>query len=108
MNFSRRNFLGLMVGGIAAAAAVRTFPFRVYSFPKEPVLEYFSIPWQDYPTPWWVGETQTQWVDLRQHYRMTHARNDIDRTIVNLQRKMRDLSHEILLEKETGCAASIA
>lgn len=24
-----------MVGGIATAAAVRTFPFRVYSFPKE-------------------------------------------------------------------------
>jgi len=25
----------MMVGGVAAAAAVRTFPFRVFSFPKE-------------------------------------------------------------------------
>jgi len=32
---NRRNFLGMMVGGIAASAAVRTWPFRVYSFPKE-------------------------------------------------------------------------
>ena len=35
---NRRNFLGLMVGGVAAAAAVRTFPFRVFSFPNEPKL----------------------------------------------------------------------
>jgi hypothetical protein len=32
---NRRNFLGMMVGGVAAAAAVRTFPFRVFSFPSE-------------------------------------------------------------------------
>ncbi len=32
---SRRSFLRSMVGGVAAAAAVRTFPFRVFSFPKE-------------------------------------------------------------------------
>jgi hypothetical protein len=32
---SRRDFLRLSIGGIAAAAAVRTFPFRVYSFPSE-------------------------------------------------------------------------
>ena len=34
----RRSFLRSMVGGLAAAAAVRTFPFRVFSFPKEIVL----------------------------------------------------------------------
>jgi hypothetical protein len=32
---NRRNFLRLIVGGIAAGAAARTFPFRVYSFPVE-------------------------------------------------------------------------
>jgi hypothetical protein len=32
---SRRGFIGMMVGGIAAQAAVRTFPFRVFSFPTE-------------------------------------------------------------------------
>jgi len=31
----RRSFFGMMVGGLATAAAVRSFPFRVFSFPKE-------------------------------------------------------------------------
>jgi hypothetical protein len=31
----RRNFLRTLVGGLAATAAVRTWPFRVYSFPTE-------------------------------------------------------------------------
>jgi hypothetical protein len=30
---NRRNFLGFLAGGLAASAAVRTFPFRVFSFP---------------------------------------------------------------------------
>jgi hypothetical protein len=40
---NRRAFLGLMVGGIAASAAVRTWPFRVYSFPSEIKWEFQSI-----------------------------------------------------------------
>jgi hypothetical protein len=32
---NRRAFLGVMIGGIAAGAAVRTWPFRVFSFPTE-------------------------------------------------------------------------
>ena len=36
----RRNFLRSLIGGVAAGAAVRTWPFRVYSFPKEPVHLY--------------------------------------------------------------------
>jgi hypothetical protein len=32
---NRRNFLGTVVGGVAASAAIRTWPFRVYSFPKD-------------------------------------------------------------------------
>jgi hypothetical protein len=35
---NRRSFLRSMFGGVAAAAAVRTFPFRVFSFPKEIVV----------------------------------------------------------------------
>jgi hypothetical protein len=31
----RRKFLGSLIGGIAATAAVRSWPFRVYSFPTE-------------------------------------------------------------------------
>jgi hypothetical protein len=34
---NRRGFLGLLIGGVAATAAVRTWPFRVYSFPTEVV-----------------------------------------------------------------------
>src|SRR5712671_3555595 len=34
----RRNFLRTLVGGVAVAAAVRTFPFRVYSFPSTPAV----------------------------------------------------------------------
>jgi len=34
----RRTFLQTFVGGIATAAAVRTWPFRVYSFPSTPVI----------------------------------------------------------------------
>lgn len=30
---NRRSFLRTMVGGLAAGAAVRTWPFRIYSFP---------------------------------------------------------------------------
>lgn len=34
----RRSFFHSMVGGVAIAAAVRTWPFRVYSFPGAPRL----------------------------------------------------------------------
>ena len=36
----RRKFLSLIVGGVAATAAVRTFPFRVYSFPSKPAVPF--------------------------------------------------------------------
>jgi hypothetical protein len=32
---TRRGFLGSLIGGVAATAAVRTWPFRVFSFPSE-------------------------------------------------------------------------
>jgi hypothetical protein len=31
----RRNFIEILVGGLAASAAVRMWPFRVYSFPSK-------------------------------------------------------------------------
>lgn len=37
---NRRKFLGMLAGGVAASAAVRTFPFRVFSFPNEPIRFY--------------------------------------------------------------------
>lgn len=50
---NRRKFLNSLVGGIAASAAVRTFPFRVFSFPSEihipttigpPIYDYTICP----------------------------------------------------------------
>ena len=32
---NRREFLGVIVGGVSISAAVRTWPFRVYSFPSD-------------------------------------------------------------------------
>lgn len=34
----RRKFISTLIGGVAASAAVRTFPFRVFSFPSEIAL----------------------------------------------------------------------
>ena len=34
----RRYFLRSLIGGVAGSAAVRTWPFRVYSFPSKIVL----------------------------------------------------------------------
>jgi len=39
----RRAFFGTMIGGVAATAAVRTWPFRVFSFPSEVVTGAKSI-----------------------------------------------------------------
>jgi hypothetical protein len=54
---NRRGFLGKLVGGIAAGAAVRTFPFRVFSFPSDIVRPPFRIPilTSKYFPPHWGG-----------------------------------------------------
>jgi hypothetical protein len=41
----RRNFFRSMVGGVAAAAAVRTWPFRVFSFPTDLRIVNPSVAW---------------------------------------------------------------
>lgn len=43
VGMNRRGFLGKLIGGVAAAAAVRTWPFRVYSFPAEVVPAFNPI-----------------------------------------------------------------
>lgn len=40
---NRRGFIGFLAGGIAAEAVVRTFPFRVFSFPSEIVPAYSPL-----------------------------------------------------------------
>jgi hypothetical protein len=44
---NRRKFIGAMVGGVAVSAAVRTFPFRVYSFPAT-IDSYVKYFWSSY------------------------------------------------------------
>jgi len=39
----RRNFIRMLAQGVAATTAVRTFPFRVYSFPAEVVAPNFDL-----------------------------------------------------------------
>ncbi len=38
VHMDRRAFLGTLIGGIAATAAVHAWPFRVFSFPSEIVI----------------------------------------------------------------------
>lgn len=40
----RRGFFKLTIGGVAATAAVRTWPFRVYSFPTNIVIADDNFP----------------------------------------------------------------
>jgi hypothetical protein len=47
MEISRRGFLASMIGGIAAAAAIRTFPFTVYSFPEKIIISKVMIEFWD-------------------------------------------------------------
>jgi len=58
---NRRNFLSTLIGGVATAAAVRTFPFRVYSFPKEIVTGK--------PIELWVGDSVWIVIDEPAHKR---------------------------------------
>jgi hypothetical protein len=56
---NRRNFLGLLAGGLAATAAVRTFPFRVFSFPKRIRLANaadYGLFWEDWQR-WAIGNS---------------------------------------------------
>lgn len=41
---NRRGFLRGLIGGVAAAAAVREFPFRVFSFPSELTIINPDVP----------------------------------------------------------------
>lgn len=59
----RRGFLKALIEGVAVAAAVRTFPFRVFSFPTDIKIptkeETFAViqEWRDYSHISWVSNT---------------------------------------------------
>jgi hypothetical protein len=47
----RRRFLSVLIGGVSATAAVRTFPFRVFSFPKELKGNWEGLRIDPFPSP---------------------------------------------------------
>jgi hypothetical protein len=59
---NRRAFLGSLFGGVAASAAVRTWPFRVFSFPSEIVVPELPISAELYglTTMWYSKEALEQ------------------------------------------------
>lgn len=66
----RRGFLKMMVGGVAATAAIKSFPFRVFSFPSEVKV---------YDPPIWRHREVTQdfgkFVEMRETWKPTdHGR----------------------------------
>ena len=60
----RRGFLKMLVGGVAAAAAVQAFPFRVYSFPTE--IGKFNL--LDMPA---IPNEIAGWISYRYHMTVT-------------------------------------
>jgi hypothetical protein len=40
---NRRGFLSMLIGGVAAVAAERMWPFRVYSFPAVPKISRVHV-----------------------------------------------------------------
>jgi hypothetical protein len=57
---NRRGFLRSLIGGVATAAAVRMFPFRVYSFPENVLIRkgLGEICQWDQPYTWIVNPEQ--------------------------------------------------
>lgn len=64
---NRRGFLKFLAAGAAAGLAVRTFPFRVYSFPSEikryNLADLGAIEWSEAGQCWYL-EDQVQALEL--------------------------------------------
>ena len=84
----RRGFMKMMVGGLAAGAAVRTWPFRVYSFPSEIVPgTYNAITRGDglYGVPKLTisNEELSRLMETYVRESMVALRDEIDKAIMN-------------------------
>jgi len=81
---NRRGFLQSLVGGIAATAAVRIWPFRVYSFPSEIKIadataigiELENIPLEKFATIWYSKEAVDLLKKRFQFFAMDETRID--------------------------------
>jgi hypothetical protein len=65
----RRKFISTLIGGVAASAAVRTFPFRVFCFPSE----IHAGNWEGLHLDPYPGPLRTP-----QLYLMDYAYNEMD------------------------------
>ena len=81
---NRRGFLQTLIGGIAATAAARTWPFRVYSFPSEIKIadatamgiELENLPLEKLATIWYSKEAVDLLKNRFQFFAMDETRID--------------------------------
>lgn len=81
----RRNFLRTMIGGVAAGAAVRTWPFRVYSFPATPVEVESEFPTREmlrYGIAYWQRPDRIDFINLERWGRIPFSTRPIRIPIV--------------------------
>ena len=94
---SRRGFIGSLVGGLAATATVRTWPFRVFSFPSDIVVSqpgtYAAIARTSYPLFMRSGTSVALCKDLMQEL---YYSNLFNRPAIT---QMKDKVREIALKE---------
>jgi hypothetical protein len=75
---NRRNFLRQCVGGIATVAAVRTWPFRVYSFPSAPKTIDVLIDSREITTQYLLREYLALWPDGSLHKEIIMGKSQME------------------------------
>jgi hypothetical protein len=86
---NRRSFLRLGIGGAAAAVAVRTFPFRVYSLPSVRRFDLLDMrQWDgvDSGTVWYLNPDQAKAFEALE---LEQVREQLPTLVDNSQRMMR-------------------
>lgn len=79
----RRGFLQTLVGGVVAGAAVRTWPFRVYSFPTE-IIQH----------PLVVNQYYYDWPTVRNHM-LDHMAQQMHEDVTRLVSEQREVQRWI-------------
>ena len=101
----RRNFLRKMIGGVAVAAAVRTWPFRVYSFPTVPTrVDMLDMShWGGYDDyVWYLHPDQKKAFDAIQAIELETLRKHIPELI----RRQKVVYHRFLGQETFGLKVS--
>lgn len=86
---NRRGFLRSLIGGVATATAVRTWPFRIFSFPTDIATPLPPTLVQEAVDTWHVSNLAALYRILKQVYAPA-IREQLERTHYNL--RMYDIS----------------